>query len=161
MVFNFSDFVDVPKEYMFGGILGALIIGAILFAVIFLVALYVYHSLSWQEIGKKQKYKHSWLAWIPFANISMIFEMGGFHWAWIFLVLIPFAGWIAILIIFIISIWRIFEKEKYPGWFSLSAIIPKVGWILYLIAIGFVAWGKGPKKNFSPEGKSTRRKKRK
>ena len=56
MVFNFSDFVDVPKEYMFGGILGALIIGAILFAVIFLVALYVYHSLSWQEIGKKQKY---------------------------------------------------------------------------------------------------------
>ena len=38
--------------------------------------------------------------------------------------------------------YNIFEKRKFPGWFSLSLILPKIGPILYLIAIGFVAWTK-------------------
>ena len=70
----------------------------------------------------------------------MVLELGSFHWAWIFLVLIPILGWIALMVLLIIATWRIFEKRKYPGWYSLSMIIPKVGGILYLIAIGFVAW---------------------
>ena len=41
---------------------------------------------------------------------------------------------------FLISNWRIFEKRKYPGWFSLSLVIPNIGAVLYLVAIGFVAW---------------------
>ena len=32
------------------------------------------------------------------------------------------------------------HKRKYPGWFSLSMIIPKVGGILYLVALWFVAF---------------------
>ena len=70
----------------------------------------------------------------------MILQLGGFHWAWIFLILIPFLGWIPLAVLFIIANWRIFEKRKYPGWFSLSMIIPEVGCILYGVAIGFVAW---------------------
>ena len=72
----------------------------------------------------------------------MILQLGGVHWAWVFLAIIPFAGWIALFVLVIISLWRIFEKRKYSGWFSLSLIIPKAGAILYLIAIGFVAWKK-------------------
>ena len=75
----------------------------------------------------------------------MILEMGGFSWAWIFLILLLVIGWIAVFILVIISMWRIFEKENYPGCFSISLAIPKVGGILYLIVIGFVAWGKGMK----------------
>ncbi|MFH1787556.1 MAG: DUF5684 domain-containing protein [archaeon] len=91
-------------------------------------------------IARKLKYKNAWLAWIPIANIAMMLQLGGFHWAWVFLILIPIFGWLALLVMFIIATWRIFEKRKYPGWFSLFIIIPKVGGILYLIAIGFVAW---------------------
>ena len=75
----------------------------------------------------------------------MILQLGGFNWAWIFLILIPIFGWIALTVLLVIATWRIFEKRKYPGWFSLSIIIPKIGLILYLIAIGFVAWGKKKK----------------
>ena len=124
-------------ESIFGlGILAAL--GVFLF--IFIIAFYVYLSLAWYTIAKKLKYKNAWLAWIPIVNGAMILQLGGFHWAWIFLILIPIFGWIGLFVLIIISTWRIFEKRKYPGWFSLSILIPQAGGVLYLIAIGFVAW---------------------
>ena len=138
-----NDSINMPKEFFVGSFLGLFTVGMIIFAILFIIALYIYHALAWYDIAKKQKHKSPWLAWIPFANFAMIFELGGIHWAWIFLILIPVLGWIAVLVLGIIAMWRIFEKEKYLGWFSLSLIIPKVGGLLYLIAIGFVAWGKG------------------
>ena len=123
-------------DYYMPGVWAAIgfFIGLILFA------FYVYFSLAWYTIGKKLKYKKSWLAWIPFANVSMILQMGGFHWAWVFLFLIPILGWIALIVLMIIAHWRIFEKRKYPGWFALSLVFPNVGGALYLVALGFVAW---------------------
>ena len=128
------------SEFLLGGVIGAVVVLGIIFIVLLIAAIYIYHALAWIEISKKFKYKKSWLAWIPFANLSMILQLGEFHWAWIFLILIPFVGWIALFVLLVISLWRIFEKRKYPGWFSLSLVIPKVGGILYLVAIGFVAW---------------------
>jgi hypothetical protein len=123
---------------MFGGLL---ILGIVL-AVIFGIGIYVYFALAWQTIAKQLKHKKAWIAWIPIANIALMLQLGGFNWGWVFLILIPILGWIALFILLIIATWRIFEKRKYPGWLSLSMILPKVGGILYLIAIGFVAWGK-------------------
>jgi hypothetical protein len=131
---------EIPQEYLMGGAIGAILAGAVVFALLLGIALYVYHSLAWQTIAKKLKYKYPWLAWIPFANISQILELGGFHWAWVFLLLIPILGWIAIMVLMIISYWRVFEKRNYQGWFGLAPLIPKIGGILYLVAIGFVAW---------------------
>jgi hypothetical protein len=139
------NWINSPRDFLFGNMFGILTVGALLLALLFFVAVYVYHAIAWSKIGEKQRYKNHWLAWIPFANISMILEMGGFHWAWVFLILIPFAGWLAIFVLFIISVWRVFEKRKYPGWFSLSLALPQVGWILYMVAVGFAAWGKGIK----------------
>ena len=110
------------------------------FLILIMLAFYIYFSLAWMTIAKKLKYKRPWLAWIPIVNIAMMLQLGSFHWAWIFLVLIPILGWIPLFVLMIISTWRIFEKRKYPGWFSLSLIIPQIGGILYLVAIGFVAW---------------------
>jgi len=140
-----NDSINIPKDFFVGSFFGLFTLGMIILAIVFVVLMYIYHSIAWYRIGKKQKYKHPWLSWIPFANISMIFQMGGFHWAWIFLMLIPIIGWIAVIVLWIISMWRIFEKEKSPGWFSLSIIIPQIGGILYLIAIGIVAWKKKSK----------------
>lgn len=148
-----ADSINMPKDFFLGGFLGIFAAGIFILAILLVLAIYVYHAWAWYEIGKKQKYKNPWLAWIPFANISMIFELGGFHWAWIFLILIPVLGWIAVLVLAIISMWKIFEKENYPGWFSISVVIPKIGGILYLIVIGFVAWGKGMKGYSSPKSR--------
>lgn len=144
-VMNFEEFIAGSglgpfASGFFGGLVGTLVAIGLIVAFVVFVALYVYFALAWQTIAKRQRHKYPWLAWIPFANMSMILQMGGFHWAWIFLMLIPIAGWLAILVLLVIATWRIFEKANYPGWFSLSMIIPKIGWILYFVAIGFVAW---------------------
>ncbi|GBE20209.1 MAG TPA: hypothetical protein ENG87_02620 [Candidatus Pacearchaeota archaeon] len=113
-------------------------LGAIM--LVFVIASYIYSSLAWMAIARKLKYKRPWIAWIPIANGAMILQLGEFHWAWIFLILIPVLGWIALIVLIIIATWRIFEKKKYPGWFSLSMLLPQIGGVLYLIVIGFVAW---------------------
>mgnify|MGYP001585908907 FL=1 len=126
-------------EIIFGASLIAILLTVIVLLILVVIAFYVYTSLAWMKIAKKLKYKNAWLAWIPIASWAMRLELGGFHWAWIFLILIPILGWIPLFVLIIISTWKIFEKRKYPGWFSLSVVIPNVGWILYLVAIRFVA----------------------
>lgn len=129
------------KQAFLGGIFGSLLALGIAFAVVLILGLYVYTSYTWMTIARKLKYKKSYLAWVPIANIAMILQLGGFHWAWVFLVLIPILGWFALFVLMIIATWRIYEKRKYPGWFSLSMILPKgIGMILSLIVIGFVAF---------------------
>ena len=130
-------------DYFMGDWMGGIFfagIGALMYITI--LAIYAYFSLAWMTIAREMKHKYSWLAWIPVANIAMILQLGGFHWAWVFLILIPIAGWLALLVMIIMATWKIFEKRRYPGWFSLSMIIPQIGGVLYLIAIGFVAWKK-------------------
>lgn len=143
---------DVPEGLrgaFAGGMIGALITIGIAVAIVLLFAVYLYFSYTWMLIAKKLKYKKAWLAWIPIANISMILQLGGYHWAWVFLILLFIPGWIALLVLVIMSIWRVFEKRKYPGWLSLSlalAVVSRVGVALYLIVLGFVAFRDMPKK---------------
>jgi hypothetical protein len=128
-----------------GAVLAAVLaLGAIAF--LLFIALYVFSSLAWMTIARKLKYKYAWLAWIPVANGAMVLQLGGFHWAWIFLILIPFLGWLALGVLGIISCWRIFEKRKYPGWLALVPLVvfvPFLGWlasIASLVILGLVAW---------------------
>ena len=125
-----------------------------------LLAVYVYTALAWSTIARKLKYKRPLLAWVPIANISMILQLGGFNWAWVFLILIPILGWIALLVLIVIANWRIFEKRKYPGWFSLSVVFPQIGGVLYMIVIGFVAWKDKAARRIIRKRNSRRKKRR-
>ena len=145
----FEEMMTGGLSGMGGGQLAALIalgVFAVILALIALAVIYVYTSWAWMTIARKLKHKHPWLAWIPIANGAMVLQLGGFHWAWIFLILIPFLGWIAIAVLGIISCWRIFEKRKYPGWLALIPILGFVPWLgglaslAFLIILGFVAW---------------------
>jgi len=125
-----------------------LALGAAFIGIIALVSiiLYLYVAFAFFTIGKKLNYPKSWLAWIPIANIAMVLQLGGFHWALVFLILLPILGQIAITVLLIISFWRICEKRNYPGWISLVPLlsfIPIVGviaGIATLVVIGLVAW---------------------
>ena len=134
-----------PEMLGLGGMMAFL--GAFLvFALIIGVAFYVYYALALSTIAKKLKYNKPWLAWIPFANISLVLILGGFHWALVFLLLIPVLGWIALAVIAIIATWRIYEKRNYPGWLALiplAGFIPILGWLVgvaNLVILGLVAW---------------------
>ena len=152
-----------PESFAFGEVLAGVAFVVLLMVFLIIIGLYIYHALAWQSIGRKQKYKRSWLAWIPFANVSMILQMGGFHWAWVFLFLVPILGWIALLVLITISMWRIFETAKYPGWLSLTYVLCIIPWfgfisgIAYMITIGIIAWEKKSYKQV--EKKATKKKK--
>ena len=154
----------------FQNLVGPMLVVMLVIMVILGIALYIYTSIAWYTIAKKLKHKKPWLAWIPFANISLMLELGGFSWAWVLLILIPLPlmivglvltsilqlwifkilgilflvlaiiGMTALMILIIIANWRTFEKRKHPGWFSLAPLIPYTWGIIYFIAIGFVAW---------------------
>ena len=144
-----------------GALMGSMIVLGITIVFITILAAYVYSSLAWYTIAKKLKYKYPGIAWIPIVNIVLGLQLGGFHWAWIFLIFIPILGWIALFIMLIIAKWHIYEKRKYPGWFSLALIIPKVGSILHLVAIGFVAWQDKPGTAKTSKPPQTKRKAKK
>lgn len=121
--------------------------GWILFCVIFLsLGVYIYSSLAWMTIARKLKHKYPWLAWIPFANVALMLQLGGFHWAWVFLFLVPFFGWLALLVLIIVCQWKVYERRKYPGVLSLVPLlgfVPFLGWVVgiaQLVIIGIVAW---------------------
>jgi hypothetical protein len=119
---------------------------------LFLIALYVYTSLALMTIAQKLNHPNPWLAWIPFANIALVLQLGNFHWAWTFLLLIPILGWIPLIVLAIISTWRIYEARNYPGWLALIGsfgFIPFVGQLASVASIailGFVAWRDQPGK---------------
>jgi len=137
--FNFESFTG---GILGGGIIGALLAISTIFLVFFGVAIYAYIAFAWMTIAKKMKCKKYWLAWVPIANFFLLPILLKKKWTWGFMILAPIAN----IVFFIIWTWKIFELRKYPGWLSLSIIIPKVGSVLYLIAIGFVAWKDKKKK---------------
>ena len=125
----------------------------LLIVLIFLIAGYIYSSMSWQKIaGWYKDYNYSWLAWIPFGRSAMILHLADIGWGWIFLVLIPVLGWIALWILMTISMWKIFDTQGYRGWLSFAYFFRNIldrtlaiGTIFYFVVIGIVAWGKPDK----------------
>lgn len=157
----------LTTEFVQGSLIGAMtgiaVFILLLISLIIIAALYIYHALALKRIAEKRGYKKPWLAWIPFANIALILELGKFHWALVFLLLVPLFGWAAVIVLVTISLWKVFEQLGTKGWFSLSiplSTIPSIGGafgILYLVAIGLVAWKKNPSKKVTK--KTTKKKK--
>lgn len=134
-------------ENLFGfGIIGAMFAGFMLLWLMVLAAVYVYFALVMQTISRKLRHPKPWLAWIPFANIALVLQLGKFHWGWTFLILVPILGMIALWVLTTISFWRVFEKRKYPGWLALiqwGGIIPFINFffaLAFAVIIGLVAW---------------------
>lgn len=136
---------------MYGNLIGFGMMDAALGGMMFLmfigvIVAYVYFALVMQTISQKLKHPKPWLAWIPFANIAQVLQLGKFHWAWTFLILVPILGMIALWVLTTISFWRIFEKRKYPGWLALiqwGGIIPFINFLFALafaVILGLVAW---------------------
>ena len=147
-MYDYMQLTDSWKQAVLGGAIGAFVALGILFIIFVMTALYVYHSLAWMTIAKRMKFKDAWLSWIPIASEAMKLKIGKFHWAWIFLILVPILGWIALIVLLTISSWRVFDKLGHPGWFALffaGIFIPGISWIGfvgYMIIVGRVAWGK-------------------
>ena len=125
-------------EEIFGMIFGLAFVGMGIVG----LALYVYLALALQTIAKRLNHEYPWLAWIPFANIALVLQLGGFHWALVFLAIIPIVN-IAVLVLLLISLYKIADEiNVLPPWTVFLILIPFIGFIWQLILMGILAWKK-------------------
>lgn len=118
------------------------------------VILYIYSALTLSAMAKKLNNPKPWLAWIPIANIVLMWQISKTpQWTiicyFIGLVLsgIPFLGSILAIgasAIGVYWLWMICEKLGKPGWWSIFSIVFYPVW---LVMIGILAWGKTETKN--------------
>lgn len=129
-----------------GGALPAIFSSALM--IILFVALYIYFSLAFYAIAKKNKQSSPGLAWIPGVGPLIVSYKGSkMHWwPWLLIIgfIIPILNIIAMILFAIYSIiwtWKLFEAIDKPGWWSIFSIIPILD-IVYLVFIGIAAWSK-------------------
>lgn len=99
---------------------------------LFLAVLYVYTSLALMTIATKTNTANGWLAWIPIANLFLMFNIAQKPAWWFILCLIPLVN----LVIFIIIWMAIAEARHKPNWWGIVMIVPVVG----IIVPGYLAW---------------------
>ncbi len=133
-------------NYMMGDS-SLLALGVAMMVVFFIIAVafWIYSSFAFMAIARKAKDKMPGLAWIPGIGPTIVaFRAAGMHWwPWLLLIgiVIPFVGWIALLVFAVFSVvwtWKLFEKIRKPGWWSILMIIPVVN----LVMMGIAAWSK-------------------
>lgn len=132
----------------------------LIFAVISLIlvlGLYIYSALTFQAIAKKLKHQSPWLAWIPIANIVLLYQLSGtpswtiiLYFVGLVLAAIPVVGLILSIGVAIIAVywfWMICEKLNRPAWWSIfSAVLFPV----WLVMVGIMAWSDAPAKSATP-----------
>jgi len=141
-----GDIINSPpylsqSDYLWSGlnvIPTTLIALGIAILIVFCLSVYIYWAFVWMTTARKLKYKKTWLAWIPIANLFLIPILAKKKWTWGFMFLVPIAN----IVFWFIWTWKIFERRKLHGFYSLALLIPSVGILLYLIALGFLAWRK-------------------
>ncbi len=115
---------------------------------IFALIIYVYMSLTTMAMAKKLGNAKPWLAWIPIANIVLLWQLSAtaqwtliLYFVAMFMTSIPILGIVVSIAGVAISIywyWMICEKLGKPGWWSIFSI---VFWPAWLVMMGILAWG--------------------
>jgi hypothetical protein len=132
------------EEVAVGSVLGALTalsVVALVFVLIFALALYVYTAYTLMKIGQRRKVKYAWLAWIPIGNLYVLVKAADKHGAWTLFYLlgiIPVVGQILIAALTVFLFYRVAEKLKFNPLFSLLVLVP----IGNLVLLGLLAWSK-------------------
>ncbi len=104
---------------------------------------YVYSALALSTTAKKLGFDKPWLAWIPIANLYMLFKLGEQEPLLILLFFTPVANIVA-LVFSVIAYVKVAEKRGFSSAVGLGAalggFIPCIGTVLQLFCMGYIAW---------------------
>src|SRR5580700_8084791 len=99
---------------------------------LFIAVVYVYVALALMTIATKTNTPNGWLAWIPIANIFLMFNIAGKPAWWFILILIPLVN-----IVIAIIVWMaIAEARHKPNWWGILMIVP----VINIFVPGYLAW---------------------
>jgi uncharacterized protein DUF5684 len=96
------------------------------------VALYIYLALCMYFIAKKTQTPNDWMAWVPIANLLLMFMVAKKPWWWILLMLIPIVN----IVVIVITWMEIAKARGKSGVWGLLLLVP----LLNLLVPGYVAF---------------------
>ncbi len=116
MSYEYNSYVDTETLAALGGLMAVLSLIGLVAAVFSIIAMW--------KIFKKAG-KNGWEAIIPFYNVYTLFEItwgNGWYFLLIFTSIIPFLGWIACLVIVIITMVKLAKAFGKDGGFAVGLI---------------------------------------
>jgi len=105
--------------------------GGLIFVLI--VVFYVIGALPMMGVFNKAG-KPGWAAFVPIYNYLVLLEVIGRPWWWLLLLLlgvIPFVGWIAVLVITVIVMYDLSRSFGHGGGFTVGLVL--LSWIFLMI----------------------------
>lgn len=91
---------------------------------------YIFVSFLLGRVFKKAGIQQ-WIAWVPVYNIWKTLEIGGQQPYWALIALIPFAGLVSLIFLYM-AMYEIGKNLGKSGWFVLLAIFLPVVWMMWL-----------------------------
>lgn len=114
------------------------------------LAFYVYYAFALMTIARKLNTAPAWLAWIPIANIYLMWKISRTATWTIILVALGFVfGWVPVvgqllalvaLGVTLYWLWAIAELRNFPGWIVLLVLVPALGQLWAIALPGVLAW---------------------
>lgn len=123
------------------GLAGLAAVSGIIFLIVVILSLgmYVYISFCLYVIGQKTNQGPLWLAWVPIAQIILMFKIAGLSYWWLLVFLtsfIPIIGSLAVLALSGYLYYKIALARNKPGWMGILMFLPLVN----LVVIGYLAF---------------------
>lgn len=107
-------------------------LGFLAFAMVIVIAIYVYSAICVMKMSKKTGTPNAWMAWIPILNIVLLIQIAKKPLWWIILFFIPFVN-----IVMTVLVWMgVAESLKKPQWIGIVMLIP----VANLVAMGYLAF---------------------
>jgi Family of unknown function (DUF5684) len=101
---------------------------------LFYLVAFIFSGVCYQKIFQRLNMANDWLAWVPIANIWMIFKAGDQSPWWTVGMFIPFVNFAAIVFL-IIAMVNIVKKLGKSPWLLWLMLVPFVSfWLMYHLA---------------------------
>jgi hypothetical protein len=113
-----------------------IVAGIITFVVMVLV--YVWSSLALAAVFRKAG-EDAWQAWVPVLNTAVLLRLGGFSPWFVFIAFVPLFGWIALLVMLVISYSRINRAFGHGTGMTVLAVLLPLIWAS-ILGFGSSRW---------------------
>ena len=98
------------------------------------VLLYVWTAIALSALFRKSG-EAAWKGWVPVYNLGVLFQLAGYPWWSVLLILLPVAGPVIVFVVFVLAAHRVGRAFGYGGGMTVLAVLLPPVWATVLIWI--------------------------
>ena len=102
------------------------------------VLLYVWTAIALSALFRKSG-EAAWKGWVPVYNLGVLFQLAGYPWWSVLLVLLPVAGPVIVFVVFVLAAHRVGRAFGYGGGMTVLAVLLPPVWATVL-GFGSARW---------------------